>query len=37
MASDNEQKSPPSPAFGQPAADGMAVAHQEHGKPTPTC
>ena len=33
MASDNEQKVTPSPASGQPSADGMAVAHQEHGKP----
>ena len=33
MASDNEQKSPPSPASGQPLGDGMAAAHQEHDKP----
>ena len=32
MASDNEQKSPPSPAFGQPSGDGMAAAHQDHGQ-----
>ena len=32
MAFDTEQKATPSAASGQPSGDGMAAAHQDHGK-----